>query len=67
MISEIDLVDLMGNIDVGMLVDKIIEKDMKGSRRLLKTKKGKIILFLFPLILLVFIVILVNLITRKNE
>ena len=67
MMSEIDLVDLMGNIDVGMLVDKIVEKDMKESKKLLRTKKGKIIIFLFPAILLVFIVIFVNLITRKKD
>jgi len=65
--DEIELVDLIGNIDVGMLVDKIVERDMKGPERLWRTKKGKFLLFLFPAILLVFIAIFVNLVKRKID
>lgn len=59
--NETKLIDLMGNIDLGMLVDKIVEKDMKCS-----TKKGKIFLLLFPLILLVFIVVLICLLFKRR-
>lgn len=59
--NETKLIDLMGNIDLGMLVDKIVEKDMKCS-----AKKGKIILLLFPLILLVFIVVLICLSYKRS-
>lgn len=65
--NEAKLIDLMGNIDLGMLVDKIVEKDMKASTKFFKTKLGKILLILFPAILLLFIVIFVCLAIRKKD
>ena len=42
-VNDRDLIDLIGNVDVSMLVDKIIEHDMKASGKKINTKIRKII------------------------
>ena len=57
-VNDRDLIDLIGNVDVSMLVDKIIEHDMKASEKKINTKIRKIIIILLSAILSVISVIL---------
>lgn len=57
-VNDRDLIDLIGNVDVSMLVDKIIEHDMKASGKKINTKIRKIIIILLSAILSVISVIL---------
>lgn len=66
-VNERDLIDLMGNVDVSVLTDKIIEKDMKSSRRFFASGEGKKLFFLIPAILSIFTVLFVILARKKNH
>ena len=57
-VNDRDLIDLIGNVDVSMLVDKIIEHDMKASGKKINKKIRKIIIILLSAILSVISVIL---------
>lgn len=41
MVNEREIIDLIGNVDVSMLMDKIIENDMRCRRRFSRLKKRK--------------------------